>query len=70
MPSVSQGLAKVAEALKAALLPARSGVVDADIAAGARKLAPVVWLLGKVQSGKTSLIRVTTGCSSAVPVAA
>jgi uncharacterized protein (DUF697 family) len=67
MHSVSQGLAKVAEALKVALLPARSGKADADaeIAAGARKLAPVVWLLGKVQSGKTSLIRVTTGCSSA-----
>src|SRR5262245_32292976 len=31
----------------------------------ARQLAPVVWLIGKVQSGKTSIIRALTGASDA-----
>ncbi len=64
-----QRLAKAASAVKAALWPSRSGVpggaTDAEIAARAREFAPVVWLLGKVQSGKTSLIRVMTGCTAA-----
>jgi uncharacterized protein (DUF697 family) len=65
MRSVSQRLAKITQGLKGALLPERVGATEAEIAARARKLAPVVWLLGKVQSGKTSLIRATTGCSNA-----
>src|SRR5262245_3839347 len=32
---------------------------------GARALAPVVWLLGKVQSGKTSIIRAITRSTDA-----
>jgi uncharacterized protein (DUF697 family) len=40
-----------------------------DAAAGedntAARLAPVIWLLGKVQSGKTSIIRAITGASEA-----
>ena len=32
---------------------------------GARKIAPVVWLLGKVQSGKSSIVRVLTESSAA-----
>lgn len=34
---------------------------DAEIAELARGRAPVVWLLGKVQAGKTSIIRALTG---------
>jgi uncharacterized protein (DUF697 family) len=60
-----QRLVEAARAVKAALLPARGGATDAEIAERAREFAPVVWLLGKVQSGKTSLIRVMTGCSAA-----
>src|SRR5688572_21073355 len=37
----------------------------APVAEQARRLAPVVWLLGKVQSGKTSIIRTLTGASDA-----
>jgi uncharacterized protein (DUF697 family) len=37
----------------------------APISEQARRLAPVVWLLGKVQSGKTSIIRALTGASDA-----
>jgi len=36
-----------------------------DVASYARALAPVVWLLGKVQSGKTSIIRALTGSTAA-----
>jgi uncharacterized protein (DUF697 family) len=35
--------------------------VDSEIAARAREEAPVVWLVGKVQSGKTSIVRAITG---------
>lgn len=35
------------------------------IAARAREFAPVVWLLGKVQSGKSSIVRALTGASEA-----
>jgi uncharacterized protein (DUF697 family) len=37
----------------------------APIADRARHLAPVVWLIGKVQSGKSSIVRVLTGASDA-----
>ena len=62
-----QRLARAVEAVKAAIwpAPAADGATQAEIAAKAREFAPVVWLLGKVQSGKTSLIRVMTGCSTA-----
>lgn len=36
-----------------------------SIADRARTLAPVVWLVGKVQSGKTSIIRALTGATDA-----
>jgi len=54
-------------AVMTALWPAAAigGATQEEIAARARAFAPVVWLLGKVQSGKTSLVRVTTGCSAA-----
>lgn len=37
----------------------------ADVADQARRVAPVVWLLGKVQSGKSSIVRALTGASAA-----
>jgi uncharacterized protein (DUF697 family) len=45
-------------------------VIDADappetISERARQIAPVVWLIGKVQSGKTSIVRALTGASDA-----
>jgi uncharacterized protein (DUF697 family) len=39
--------------------------VNAPIAESARRLAPVVWLLGKVQSGKTSIVRALTQATDA-----
>lgn len=36
-----------------------------EVAEQARTLAPVVWLIGKVQSGKTSIIRALTGADGA-----
>lgn len=35
------------------------------IAAQARQIAPVVWLIGKVQSGKSSIVRTLTGSTEA-----
>lgn len=62
---VGRWLANSARNLKAVLFPARTAQADEEIAERARAFAPVVWLLGKVQSGKTSIIRVMTGCSAA-----
>src|SRR5215510_8408328 len=42
-----------------------SAASAAPISDEARQLAPVVWLIGKVQSGKTSIIRALTGASDA-----
>ena len=42
-----------------------SADTQTPIAESARRFAPVVWLLGKVQSGKTSIIRVLTQSSDA-----
>jgi uncharacterized protein (DUF697 family) len=45
--------------------PAMNDAAAAPIPEKARQLAPVVWLVGKVQSGKTSIIRALTGASDA-----
>jgi uncharacterized protein (DUF697 family) len=45
----------------AVLNPERHSTLDAEIAERARQQAPIVWLLGKVQSGKTSIIHAITG---------
>ncbi len=58
-------LANSAQSLKTVLFPARARRADEEIAERARAFAPVIWLLGKVQSGKTSIIRVMTGCTAA-----
>ena len=36
-----------------------------DVARQARAVAPVLWLLGKIQSGKSSIVRALTGASRA-----
>ncbi|HEX7079441.1 MAG TPA: GTPase [Gammaproteobacteria bacterium] len=43
------------------LSPAPDAAGGPDVAALARERAPVVWLLGKVQSGKTSIVHAITG---------
>lgn len=43
------------------LSPEPGPPIDAEISALAREHAPVVWLLGKVQSGKSSIIHAITG---------
>ncbi len=50
---------------KAASARARDPVAEAEIASRAAAAAPVVWLLGKVQSGKSSIVRGLTGASEA-----
>lgn len=47
------------------LSPQRDPALDEAIAAKAREQAPVIWLLGKVQSGKTSIVRAITGSTEA-----
>ena len=63
--AIGRWLANSAQSLKTALFPARAERADEEIAERARAFAPVIWLLGKVQSGKTSIIRVMTGCTAA-----
>src|SRR5215467_12552956 len=46
-------------------MPNSSAETHTPIADRARQFAPVVWLLGKVQSGKTSIIRELTQASEA-----
>lgn len=48
----------------------RPEIDDAELtarlrAAGTQRAVPVIWLLGKAQSGKTSIIRTLTGCEDA-----
>jgi uncharacterized protein (DUF697 family) len=45
--------------------PGRGAVEAAAIASGARQNATVVWLVGKVQSGKTSIVRALTSYTDA-----
>ncbi len=49
----------------AVLNPQPDPALDEAIAAKARDQAPVVWLLGKVQSGKTAIVRAITGAVEA-----
>lgn len=57
--------------MKAAMLPAdpagtaQTQSDERQIVEQARVLAPVVWMIGKVQSGKTSLVRTLTGATAA-----
>jgi len=52
--------------LWAAVMKPAADVREAEaIAVTARENATVVWLVGKVQSGKTSIVRALTGCTDA-----
>lgn len=55
----------LSEVWKAVATPSRDPSLDADIASRAAEAAPVVWMLGKVQSGKTSIVRALTAASEA-----
>ncbi|CAN0468598.1 unnamed protein product, partial [Phaeothamnion confervicola] len=50
------------DAWRIVIAPQRDPSVDADIAARA---TAVVWMIGKVQSGKSSIVRALTGASEA-----
>lgn len=45
--------------------PEPDPALDAKVAEAARARAVTIWLLGKVQSGKSSIVRVTTGSTAA-----
>ena len=47
------------------LQPATNAELDPPMLARAEQQAPVIWLLGKVQSGKTSIVRAITGRTDA-----
>lgn len=64
-PSLRERLSRATRTVTSALFPARASATDAEIADRARDLAPVVWLLGKVQSGKSSIVRVLTQSTAA-----
>lgn len=49
----------------AVLNPRPNPALEEAIAAKARDQAPVIWLLGKVQAGKTSIVRAITGAPDA-----
>lgn len=49
----------------AVLMPSAAIPGDEKVAALAIKTAPVIWLLGKVQSGKTSIVRALTQATAA-----
>lgn len=52
--------------LWAAVMKPTAGARESEaIAVTARESATVVWLVGKVQSGKTSIVRALTGCTDA-----
>lgn len=57
--------ASLGDVWKAVAAPARDPATDAEIASKAAGAAPVVWLLGKVQSGKSSIVRALTGATEA-----
>lgn len=56
---------RMADLWSAVIAPPRTPEADAAIAEKARADAPVIWLLGKVQSGKTSIVRALTDSAEA-----
>ncbi len=56
---------RFADVWSAVIAPPRDPSVEAAIAEHARAEAPVVWLVGKVQSGKSSIVRALTGTPEA-----
>jgi uncharacterized protein (DUF697 family) len=57
--------ASIGDVWKAVVSPSRDPAQEAEIAAKATLAAPVVWLVGKVQSGKSSIVRALTGATEA-----
>ncbi len=59
-------LARSWESIRDAVLAPKSAAPsDEEVAALASRTAPVIWLIGKVQSGKSSIVRALTGASAA-----
>ena len=58
------GMDSLKRILEAIVSPAREPATEAAVAQAALS-APVVWLLGKVQSGKSSIVEALTGSSAA-----
>ncbi|MGL4441184.1 MAG: GTPase family protein, partial [Bosea sp. (in: a-proteobacteria)] len=64
--TVSETSAKLLpQVWQAVMAPKPDAKLDAAIAEKAAASAPVVWLIGKVQSGKSSIVRALTGASAA-----
>jgi uncharacterized protein (DUF697 family) len=63
---VSDGAARIwPQVWQAVMAPKSDAALDAAIAEKAAASAPVVWLIGKVQSGKSSIVRTLTGATAA-----
>ncbi len=60
--ALARGWQSVREAM---LLPEAAAPPDEKVADLAKTVAPVIWLAGKVQSGKTSIVRALTEASAA-----
>ena len=69
LPDLDSLKRRAADALgdvwSAVVSPARDPAADRAIADTAVRLAPVVWLIGKVQSGKSSIVQALTEASEA-----
>ncbi|MCL4766035.1 MAG: GTPase domain-containing protein [Hyphomicrobiaceae bacterium] len=66
LPRLSGIVARQWSELWSAVLDPAKGTRESEaIAVAARRNATVVWLMGKVQSGKTSIVRALTGCTDA-----
>jgi uncharacterized protein (DUF697 family) len=64
--TIEGALARSWEAIRDAVLaPQAPATSDEAVAALASQAAPVIWLLGKVQSGKSSIVRALTGPQTA-----
>jgi uncharacterized protein (DUF697 family) len=64
--TIEGALARSWERIRDAVLaPEAIATSDEEVAALASQAAPVIWLLGKVQSGKSSIVRALTGAAAA-----
>jgi uncharacterized protein (DUF697 family) len=63
--TIEGALAQSWESIRDAVLaPGAVSPSDEEVAALASQAAPVIWLLGKVQSGKSSIVRALTGAQA------
>jgi uncharacterized protein (DUF697 family) len=64
--AIEGALGRSWESIRDAVLAPEAAVTsDEAVAALASQAAPVIWLLGKVQSGKSSIVRALTGAAAA-----